>query len=202
LKNFSGYEEIHHSKNSPHQLRIFYKHYVDSHGRKIQSFQFDYYLNCTPEQYGNFQEDFDEQKKLDPGVERFEILEGPLSDGTVNNSVFYLAYPKIVVSKGREFVYLKTSQYGKDEYRDVSRSIDHPLMPLNHHHVRAEMILCGNYAVRADDPKTGKSRVRVRSIADTDVKASVPSFIIKQVAKANLKKMVETTVNRINQLYN
>jgi len=196
-----GYEEIHYAKKSDHQLRIFYRSYTNHQGKTVQSFMFEYYINCAPHDFGKFCENLTEQKTLIPSVECFKVVEEFKVDTPVHNSVFYRAYPKMVVAKGRDFLYLKTCEYGKDYYRDVCRSISHPEMPEVRTHVRAEMLLVGNHAIRAPNSKSGRPRTKLVCIAETDVKAPVPGFVVKQVAKGEVKSMVERISKRVDTLY-
>ena len=199
LGNMDGFELLYQDKKNDHKLKIYMKSYITEERNRVNIFRSDFYVPCSAEFFVKFQNNVEEQTKLDDLLQEFYAIESPAE----NINLLYLSYKKTMVSSPRDFVYLKYFKPVQDEqgkvWIDVSKSVLDERYPPKKNYIRAETICSGHYV---QNVKERANYCFVRSRSEVDFKVNVPLFLVKSFSVGELRKYFERSIKRIVELQN
>ena len=193
------FECLYEEKKKSHRLKVFLHSYVNSEKNRVNVFRSEFLVPCSPEFFLKFQNNIEEQKKLDAYHEEYKFLE------TLNAStnVVYLSYKKNILFSKRDFVYLKhftkikSESDEKEVWVDASDSVsdEGKFGGPRPNVVRGTNNISGYVVEKVND---NLSFVRTRS--EVNFKASVPLLITKTFSASETKKYIDLVVSRIEIL--
>lgn len=205
LNDLSGFERVHEDLKTNWKLSIYLKSIIDEKtNNRINIYRSEYIVPCEPKKFIKFLNDIKEQAEISTNIEKYLTLK---HFGKNDSFCFvYLKYKKVLIVSPRDFYYFKFFEKIDEEHNiwvDCSKSIiNEETVPEIPEIIRGNINLTGYYIQPfefiKDDIKYNYSKVKWYS--DVDLKMNVPPFIIKSFGINELKKYVEKTYLRIEEL--
>lgn len=199
---FEKYDRVYEEKKNSHKLKVFMSSYENQEGNKVNRTRSEFVIPFRAEQYIKFMGDAGEQKELDKNIDIYKPTETFGNTREKSYTVYYLAYKKVLTASSRDFIYLKyVKKVGENTWHDVSKSIAHKDYPEYKDKTRGDIILGGNIITEIPDPVTGKIHSHIKMYSENNFKINIPTFIAKKFAGDEMKKFVDSTIQRLGQLY-
>lgn len=200
LSSFEGYEKIHEDTKSQHNLIMYMKSELNEQKSRIFTFRTEWFAPCKPDSLVKFLNNYQEQFDLSDGkMEEYYPIKTFGKD--LNFSIVYLKYKKVLTYSPRDFCYLRCHEQHDQEkniWIDCSQSISNDLLPEYENIVRGNILFNGYFVEPIN--MNGKIFSKIRFYSQVDFKVSIPIFLSKTFGVMEMKKYIQKTYERIEEL--
>ena len=195
--SYEGFELLLNDENSEQKIKIYAREYVTDKKHRVNVYRSEYIMPCSPEQYIQFMNNIEEQRKLDSKIDSYFI------DETFGENYFliFLQYKKMLVFSSRFFVYIKHFEKlaGDDKiWIDVSKSVEVEKYQDSKDKVKGEISLGGS--IVEEIVVEGKVFCKVRTYSEMDFKFSIS--VPKGVSSKEMKNYIETCGKKLKEFSN